>query len=159
MASVRPQSTNSRAGGADLLITVDNGINARATVRLAERLGIDVVVIDYHSIQERAETTAVWSDAFCGAGLAAMFAWALALSARWTDMKVERLLTGCSQYAAIASIADCVPLLHGTRTLTRLGLAKLSRSRHKGMQELLKTACADPSNWTRVTWPSASLRG
>ena len=75
------------------------------------------------------------------------------------DMKVERLLTGCSQYAAIASIADCVPLLHGTRTLTRLGLAKLSRSRHKGMQELLKTACADPSNWTRVTWPSASLRG
>lgn len=53
--------------GTDLLITVDNGINARAAVRLAQRLGIDVVVIDHHRIQEQAETTAVWSDAFCGA--------------------------------------------------------------------------------------------
>jgi len=74
-----------------------------------------------------------------------MFAWALALKAGWNDTKVERLLSGCSQYAAIASIADCVPLLDGTRTLTRLGLAELSRSRHKGLQELLKTACTDPS--------------
>ena len=131
--------------GTDLLITVDNGINARAAVRLAQRLGIDVVVIDHHRIQEQAETTAVWSDAFCGAGLAAMFAWALMLKAGWNDTKVERLLSGCSQYAAIASIADCVPLLDGTRTLARLGLAELSRSRHKGLQELLKSACTDPS--------------
>jgi single-stranded-DNA-specific exonuclease len=133
------------SSGTDLLITVDNGINARAAVRLAQRLGIDVVVIDHHRIQEQAETTAVWSDGFCGAGLAAMFAWALALKAGWNDAKVERLLSGCSQYAAIASIADCVPLLHGTRTLAKLGLAELSRSRHKGLQELLKTACTDPS--------------
>ena len=131
--------------GTDLLITVDNGINARSAVRLAQRLGIDVVVIDHHRIQEQAQTTAVWSDAFCGAGLAAMFAWALALKAGWNDTKVERLLSGCSPYAAIASIADCVPLLDGTRTFARLGLVELSRSRHKGLQELLKTACTDPS--------------
>ena len=131
--------------GTDLLITVDNGINARAAVHLAQRLGIDVVVIDHHRIQEQAETTAVWSGAFCGAGLAAMFAWAIALKAGWKDAKVERLLSGCSQYAAIASIADCVPLLDGTRTLARLGIAELSRSKHKGLQELLKIACVDPS--------------
>jgi single-stranded-DNA-specific exonuclease len=131
--------------GTDLLITVDNGINARAAVRLAQRLGIDVVVIDHHRFQDRVETTAVWSDGFCGAGLAAMFAWALALKAGWNDAKAERLLSGCSQYAAIASIADCVPLLGGTRTLARLGLSELSRSRHKGLQELLKSACTDPS--------------
>ena len=131
--------------GTDLLITVDNGINARAAVRLAQRLGIDVVVIDHHRIQEQAETTAVWCDGFCGAGLAAMFAWALALKAGWKDTKVERLLSGCSQYAAIASIADCVALVDGTRTLARLGLAELSRSKHKGLQELLRTGCTDPS--------------
>jgi single-stranded-DNA-specific exonuclease len=131
--------------GTDLLVTVDNGINARAAVRLAQRPGIDVVVIDHHRIQEQAETTAVWSDVFCGAGLAAMFAWALALSAGWNDTRVEHLLSGCSQYAAIASIADCVPLMNGTRTLARLGLAELSRSRHRGLQELLKSACTDPS--------------
>jgi single-stranded-DNA-specific exonuclease len=102
-----------------LLITVDNGINARAAVRLGQRLGIDVVVIDHHRFQEQAETTAVWSDSLCGAGLAAMFAWALALKAGWNDSKIELLLSGCSQYAAIASIADCMPLLHGTQTLAR----------------------------------------
>jgi len=131
--------------GTDLLITVDNGINARAAVRLAQRLGFEVVVIDHHRIQEQAETTAVWSDAFCGAGLAAMFAWALALKAGWNDTKVERLLSGCSQYAAIASIADCVPLFDSTRTLARLGLGELARGKHKGLQELLKSACTDPS--------------
>ena len=42
-------------------------------MHLAQRLGIDVVVIDHHRIQEQAETATVWSDAFCGTGLAAMF--------------------------------------------------------------------------------------
>ncbi len=130
--------------GTDLLITVDNGINVRAAVHLAQRLGIDVVVIDHHRIQEQAQTTAVWSHAFCGAGLAAIFAWALALKAGWTDARVERLLLGCSQYAAIASIADCVPLLGATRTLARLGLGELARARHRGLNALLKAGCSDP---------------
>jgi single-stranded-DNA-specific exonuclease len=37
-------------GGTDLLVTIDSGINARAAVHLAQRLGIDVVVIDHHRI-------------------------------------------------------------------------------------------------------------
>ena len=41
-------------------------------------LGLDVLVIDHHRIQEQAETTAEWSDAVCGAGRAAVFAWARA---------------------------------------------------------------------------------
>lgn len=55
--------------GTDLLITVDNGINSHREVLLAERLGIDVIVIDHHRIQEQANTLAVWSQEFCGAGL------------------------------------------------------------------------------------------
>jgi len=54
--------------GTDLLITVDNGINARAAVHLAQRLGIDVVVIDHHRIQEQPETTSVWSDCVLRSG-------------------------------------------------------------------------------------------
>ncbi len=76
--------------GTDVLITVDNGINARAAVRLARRLGIDVVVIDHHRIQEQAETLAVWSPEFCGAGLATMFVWALAARARWDAARSDR---------------------------------------------------------------------
>jgi single-stranded-DNA-specific exonuclease len=132
--------------GTDLLITVDNGINARREIHLAQRLGVDVVVIDHHRIQEQANTLAVWSQEFCGAGLAALFALALARRAGWKDKRVERLQAAMSQYAAIASVADCVPLQNGTRTLARLGMRELARAENCGLRELLRMSCADPAN-------------
>jgi single-stranded DNA-specific DHH superfamily exonuclease len=86
---------------------VDNGINAQKEILLAQHLGIDVLVIDHHRIQEQANTLAVWSPQFCGAGLAALFAWALSRHAGWNEKRLECLLSGVCQYAAIASIADC----------------------------------------------------
>lgn len=132
--------------GTDLLLTVDNGINARAAVHLASRLGIEVIVIDHHRIQDRADTLAVWSDEFCGAGLAVLFAVGLALRAGWSARAVEQLIEGASIYGAIASIADCVPLSGRTRLLTKLGLAALSRTKHRGLQELLRASCGDPDS-------------
>jgi len=132
--------------GTDLLITVDNGINAQSAIRLAQRLGIEVIVIDHHRIQEAADTLAIWSQDFCGAGLAAIFSWALVLRAGWKDSRIERLLAGISQYAAIASIADCVPLRNGTRTWARLGMRELGRAEHCGLRELLRISCSDPSS-------------
>src|SRR4051812_21257235 len=129
--------------GTDLVITVDNGINARQAVDLARRLGIETVVIDHHLVQDRADTLAVLSPHFCGTGLAVLFAWSLALRARWPDNRVEKLLENLSQYAAIASVADCVPLLGGTRTLARLGLRYLAQAKHTGLRELIKASCAD----------------
>jgi single-stranded-DNA-specific exonuclease len=132
--------------GTDLLITVDNGINAHREILLAQRLGVDVIVIDHHRIQERANTLAVWSQEFCGAGLAALFAMALALRVGWKAERVERLQAAVSQYAAIASVADCVPLQNGTRKLARLGMRELVRAENCGLQELLRVSCADPAN-------------
>lgn len=132
--------------GTDLLITVDNGINAQREVQLAQRLGVDVIVIDHHRIQEQANTLAVWSQEFCGAGLAALFAMTVALRAGWKDQRVERLQVAMSQYAAIASVADCVPLQKGTRTLARLGMRELARAENCGLRELLRISCADPTN-------------
>ena len=133
--------------GTDLLITVDNGINAQREILLAQRLGVDVIVIDHHRIQQQqANTLAVWSQEFCGAGLAALFAMELALRAGWKGERVERLQAAMSQYAAIASVADCVPLQNGTRTLARLGMRALARAENCGLQELLRVSCADPAN-------------
>ena len=132
--------------GTDLLITVDNGINARREAHLAQRLGVDVVVIDHHRIQDQANALSVWSSEFCGAGLAALFAWALALRAGWKDERVERLQAAMSQYAAIASVADCVPLQKATRTIARLGMRELARAENCGLRELLRVSCADPAN-------------
>jgi len=132
--------------GTDLLITVDNGINAQREILLAQRLGVEVIVVDHHRIREQASTLAVWSQEFCGAGLAALFAMALAQRAGWKDERVERLRAAMSQYAAIASVADCVPLQNGTRTLTRLGMHELARAENCGLRELLRISCADPAN-------------
>ncbi|MGA7524543.1 MAG: DHH family phosphoesterase [Acidobacteriaceae bacterium] len=132
--------------GTDLLITVDNGINAQREILLAERLGVDVIVIDHHRNQDQAKTVAVWSQEFCGAGLAALFAMALALRAGWKDERVERLQAAMSRYAAIASVADCVPLQKGTRTLARLGMRELARAENSGLRELLRVSCVDPAN-------------
>ena len=129
--------------GTDLVITVDNGINARQAVDLARRLGIETVVIDHHLMQDRADALAVWSPDFCGTGLAVLFAWSLALRAGWSDNRIEKLLENLSQYAAIASVADCVPLLGETRTLARLGLRYLAQAKHTGVHELIKASCAD----------------
>ena len=130
--------------GTDLLITIDNGINARAAVWLAKRLGIEVIVVDHHRIQERADTLTVWSDQFCGTGLAVMIGIGLAQQAGWKDGSIERLISGTSIYGSIASIADCVPLTGETRTLTRLGLEALARTKHSGLQELVRTSCSEP---------------
>ena len=132
--------------GTDLLITVDNGINAQKEIQLAQRLGVDVIVIDHHRIQEQANALAVWAREFCGAGLAALFAMALALRAGWKDERVERLQVAMSQYAAIASVADCIPLQNGTRALARLGMRELARAENRGLRELLRVSCADPAN-------------
>jgi single-stranded-DNA-specific exonuclease len=130
--------------GTHLLLTVDNGINAQSAVRLARRLGIEVIVIDHHRIQQKADTLAVWSEEFCGAGLAAMFMIGMAMRAGCAGNAIEKLIEGTSLYAAVASIADCVPLLGRTRVITKLGLAALAQTRHCGMRELLKASSADP---------------
>ena len=135
---------NFSLAGTDLLITVDNGINARAAVLLAKRLGIEVIVIDHHRIQEKAETLAVWADEFCGTGLAVMVAIGLAQKSGWHDCAMEKLITGTSIYGCIASIADCVRLTGKTRMLTRLGLEALARTKHCGLQELLRSSCSQP---------------
>lgn len=132
--------------GTDLLITVDNGINAQKEIQLAQRLGVDVIVIDHHRIQEQANTLVVWSQEFCGAGLAALFAKNLALRAGWKDERVERLQAAMGQYAAIASVADCVPLRRGSRTIARLGMREFARAENCGLRELLRVSCADPAN-------------
>jgi single-stranded-DNA-specific exonuclease len=132
--------------GTDLLITIDNGVNAHREVLLAQRLGIDVIVIDHHRIQEQANTLAVWSQEFCGAGLAAIFSMALAYRAGWKEKRVESLQSAVTRYAAIASVADCVPLQNGTRMLARLGMRELARSENCGLRELLRVSCVDPAS-------------
>ena len=124
--------------GTQILIAIDNGINAAGPVHLAQRLGITVLVIDHHQIETRADTQAIWSDQFCAAGLAYMLSASLLEESNIPGEAQRVFLASLSRLTAIASIADCVPLVGATRTLTRLGLAELSRTTHAGLRKLME---------------------
>ncbi len=100
----------------------------------------DVVIVDHHQIETRSEARAIWSDSFCAAGLGLLLSWALLEAAGIPNDDVMSFLGGLSRLAAIASIADCVPLTGPTRTLTRIGLAELGLTRHAGLRKMLLLA-------------------
>ena len=125
---------------AGLVIAIDNGINASGPIHLARRLGLEVVVVDHHQIETRADAPAVWSTRYCAAGLGLLLSWALLERFELPLARLLPFLRSLCRLAAIASIADCVPLIGPTRTLTRIGLAELAETRHAGLGKLLRMA-------------------
>jgi single-stranded-DNA-specific exonuclease len=128
----------SRAG-VQLLITVDNGIAAHDAIRLAYRLGIDVIVIDHHFKQsDPPQAIVLWNPTHCASTLAFMVAWELAME---LDIRpIGPLLSATCRLAAIAAIADGIPLTGTIRTLVRLGFSSLCATTHPGLQMLLESA-------------------
>jgi single-stranded-DNA-specific exonuclease len=127
--------------GKQLVITVDNGISALEPIRLADRLGLDVAIIDHHQRQEQTPAAAaiLWEPRYCASGLAMMTAWALLDAERGTE-RAARTAESLSKLAAIATIADCIPLFGAGRTLTQIGLANLARNTHAGLSRLLEVS-------------------
>lgn len=110
--------------GTKLVVTVDNGISAYEEIALCGALGIDVVVTDHHSAGKTlpacsAVVSASRRDStypnpyLCGAGVA------LKLIAALTDdaYSDEELAL-----AAVATIADVVPLVGENRAVAACGL-------------------------------------
>ena len=131
------------AGGADLLVTVDCAITAVEEVGLARRTGIDVVVSDHH--QPRADgvlpAAPIVHPALCGypcpdlcaAGVAAKLVEALGADP-----------SGDLDLVALATVADCVPLLGENRRLVREGLRAIGRTSKPGLRALMGVANVDP---------------
>lgn len=115
--------------GVKLILTVDNGISALDEIACARRLGVDVVVTDHHEPGEQlpecmAVVAASRRDsqypnrALCGAGTAYQLARAL-----WPDSDHSVRLA----LAAVATIADVVPLRGENRTIVVQGLPILPK--------------------------------
>lgn len=107
-----------------LLITVDNGVSAHDEIALCHNLNIDVIVTDHHSIGATlpeccAVVSAKRTDSnyenrhLCGAGVALKIAQALLPE---EDHRFELAL------AAVATVADVVPLLCENRAIVAQGL-------------------------------------
>jgi single-stranded-DNA-specific exonuclease len=109
------------------------------------RSGADVVIIDHHQRQEQTPAAAaiLWEPRYCVSGLAMMTAWALLDAERGTE-RAARTAESLSKLAAIATIADCIPLFGAGRTLTQIGLANLARNTHAGLSRLLEVSGIQP---------------
>jgi single-stranded-DNA-specific exonuclease len=139
------------ARGTGLLVTVDCAITAVEEVAAARAAGLDVVVTDHHSPRADGRLPdapivhpAVGgypSPELCAAGVAHMLARALLEAAGMDASEADADL----DLVALATVADCVPLIGENRRLVREGLRALASTRKPGLQALMAIARVDPS--------------
>src|SRR5918993_1545634 len=137
--------------GTKLLITADCAITAVDEVAAARALGMDVLVTDHHSPRAdgRLPDAPIVHPAVCGypcpelcaAGVAHLLARALLEGAGMEPQAADADL----DLVALATVADCVPLVGENRRLVRAGLRALASTRKPGLQALMDVARVDPS--------------
>ena len=137
--------------GVRLVISVDTGIRAFAAAEAARRVGLDLIVTDHHLPEDgqlphalavlnpNQPDCAYPCKSLCGAGIAFKIAQALLEARDETDAR-RRLLPSFLKMAAIATIADAVPLVGENRVIAKLGLAGLRDPRNVGLRALMTVA-------------------
>ena len=121
-----------RSQGANLIITVDNGISAIDEAEYIYTLGMRLVVTDHHQLGDelpRAEAVVnphredndLDFREYCGVGVA--FKLICAISEDNTDALVDKYI----DLVAIGTIADVVPLVGENRSFVKQGLNKINR--------------------------------
>lgn len=120
-----------------LIITVDNGIAAVEAVNYAKSKGLAVIITDHHSKNDEVPDAdaIIYTDQLCGAGVAYAFSKVLSKNKNNTEKHIELV--------ALATIADCMPLLNHNRTLVKYGLQALSTTERVGLLELFDEAKID----------------
>ena len=124
--------------GVRLIVTVDNGISAHAEIDYAKSLGMDTVITDHHRCHEtlpdaEAVVCASRTDqdlslgCLCGASVAMLLASAL-------GVRIGQYLP----IAALATMADVVPLKEPNRAIVRKGLPLVGMQ--PGLSALLDAA-------------------
>lgn len=122
--------------GANLIITVDNGVTAVKQVELANKLNIDVIITDHHVLPKTTPNSyaMVHTTSLCGAGVAWLFCWHLIskINRQYKDKLMEKL-----ELAALATIADLVPLTGANRSVVKIGLEKIDKTKRPGIKALI----------------------
>ena len=145
------------AEGIRLVITVDTGMRAFAEAETARRLGLDLIITDHHllaaddavphalAILNPNQPRCTYPEKLlCGAAIAMKLAQAL-LARRDAVKTREKTLPSFLKMAAIATIADAVPLLGENRVIAAMGLRELRRPAGAGLRALFAAAQLDPA--------------
>jgi single-stranded-DNA-specific exonuclease len=145
------------AEGVRLVVTVDTGMRAFAEAETARRLGIDLIITDHHLpeagdalpealaiLNPNQHGCAYPEKSLCGAAIALKLAQAL-LERRDLTRARNKTLPSFLKLAAIATIADAVPLKGENRVIAAVGLRALRDPVSQGLRALLLSAGLDPT--------------
>lgn len=133
---LNPAAVREIAGECDLLVTVDCGITSVEEAALAREMGLRLVITDHHEPPKRLPQADAVVDpllgegcgkGLCGAGVALKIVQAL-----WGMETAEAFL----ELAALATVADMVPLTGENRAIVALGLSQLQKTKRPGLREL-----------------------
>lgn len=134
--------------GAEIIITVDCGINAFEAADYAKQRGVDLIITDHHSVEERLPNAyAVINpkrgrypfEFLAGCGVAFKLVQALAGDS-FPDIFPEII-----DITAVGTVADVVPLIDENRVLVKMGLRMV---KNKGLKTIIKNANKSPENLT-----------
>jgi single-stranded-DNA-specific exonuclease len=138
---------------ARVLLAVDCGSTAVATVAGLNARGVDVLVLDHHQVSApppaalalvnpRLNGAPSHGTELCSAGLAFKLAHALVKRGRELGLAAaHRLdLKALLDLVALGTIADLVPLAGENRILVTAGLERLNETRRPGLQALCEVA-------------------
>ena len=131
------------AEGARVIVSVDCGVTAVREARVARELGVDLIVTDHHHpprtlpepyalVNPRRKGDPYPDKELAGAGVAFLLATTLARE------RFDAVRDDCLQLAAVATVADVVPLRGANRWLVREGLALLNRAPLAGFRAIAK---------------------
>jgi single-stranded-DNA-specific exonuclease len=148
------------AGGGKVIISVDCGITALEPAQLARDLGVDLIITDHHEprpdgrapecfciVHPRMATESKEpypNPHLCGASVALKLAWACGQQFAGGNGRVQtqlrQLLIDATSLAALATIADVVPLVVENRIIAYFGLMGIKQCSLSGVQALLESA-------------------
>lgn len=141
--------------GVRLIISVDTGIRAGEVVTLATSLGLDTIVTDHHLPEAEIPAAAAVLNPnqpgctypnknLCGAGVAFKLAQGLLAAANLPEPRQRRLTESLLKMAALATVADIVPLTGENRAIVKLGLDGMAEVRNPGLRALLDVSGIRP---------------
>jgi len=136
--------------GAQIIVTVDNGVSGHEAVAYAMSQGVDVIITDHHEMPPSLpEAYAIVHprhpdghypfDDLSGVGVAFKVAQALLTDGQSITDKSE-LPTEMLDLVALGEIADMVSLTDENRTLVSWGLKQINDNPRPGLVALLKNA-------------------
>ena len=138
--------------GIELLITVDCGITAIPEIKSLRELGIDTIITDHHTPDEKLpDADMILNPLQKGcpypdknlAGVGIAFKLAAGLLGKDDDWLYQQLDLVC-----LGTIADVVPLIGENRILVKNGLNELTHTKKQGLKALIEQASLKDKNIT-----------